>query len=101
MSSLHCLGGDFRPLSQAATAEGGAGTVGGNVTTYPLAVYGNLECMAFHPDACGWQQNRMGVMAAAHVDVVLLEALMTHNEFKVALAAGNFEKPVRGTHSRA
>ena len=61
---------------------------------YPLAVYGNLECMAFHPDACGWQQNRMGIMAAQYVDVILLEALLTNNEFKVAIAAGNFEKPV-------
>eukprot|EP00937_MAST-01D_sp_MAST-1D-sp2_P001842 g1842.t1 len=63
-------------------------------TQYPLAVYGNLECLAFHPDACGWQQNRMGIMAAQHVDVILLEALLTNNEFKVAVAAGNFEKPV-------
>lgn len=58
------------------------------------AVYGNLECMAFHPDACGRAQNRMGIEAAAHVDVILLEAAMVVPEFKVAVAAGNFEKPV-------
>ena len=83
---------DMRRAAQAQARKDRASVDGGG--QYPLAVYGNLECMAFHPDACGWQQNRMGIMAAQHVDVILLEALLTNNEFKVAIAAGNFEKPV-------
>jgi hypothetical protein len=62
---------------------------------FPLGVYGNLECMAFQAkDACAWAQNRQPVMTAQFVDVIVLEASMTIPEFKVALAAGNFEKPV-------
>jgi hypothetical protein len=62
---------------------------------FPLGVYGNLECMAFQAkDACGWQQNRQPIMTAPWVDVIVLEAATVMQEFKVALAAGNFEKPV-------
>ena len=85
---------------------------------YPLGVYGNLECMAFQQEACGWQQNvrmvtlsrvvalsvsltlkasrlqRQPIMTAPWVDVIVLEAATVMQEFKVALAAGNFEKPV-------
>ena len=53
-----------------------------------------VVCMAFSPDACGWQQNRMPIMAAQWVDTILLEAPESIATFKVALAAGNFEKPV-------
>ena len=62
---------------------------------YPVGVYANLECMAFQAnDACGWQQNRQPIMTAPWVDVIVLEAATVMQEFKVALAAGNFEKPV-------
>lgn len=61
---------------------------------YPAAVYGNVECLAFNPDACGDQQNRMGIMTIQFVDTILLETTLTIPEFKVALAAGNFEKPI-------
>ena len=63
--------------------------------SYPVGVYGNLECMAFQAnDACGWQQNRQPIMTAPWVDVIVLEAATVMQEYKVALAAGNFEKPV-------
>ena len=81
--------GQWRDMRHAARAQASK-----EARPFPVAVYGNVECLAFHPDACGWQQNRMGIMAAQFTDVILLEAMEIIPEFKTALAAGNFEKPV-------
>jgi hypothetical protein len=85
--SCTCSWIDLRQAAKAQAAKEKA--------PYPLGVYGNLECMAFKAkDACAWSQNRQPIMTAPWVDVIVLEAAMTIPEFKVALAAGNFEKIV-------